>query len=931
MWRVFTFSGLRIAHDESGVAAIPAQRGALLAILAAAGERGLPRGRLLVLLWPESTEQRARHNLSQAIYATNRQLGQEVIASTGADVHLQQDVATDVATFLAACGAGDDRRVADCYSGLFLDGFILPNAPEFEEWLAGERRRFERMARASLERLAVTAALPEAVEHWQRLAAMDPLASRYAIGGARAIARSGDPGAALHLLREHAQVLERETGAATPEDVSRLMQELAAPPVRTGTPATRDENAPSVSAPANATPRLVLETPTFHRGEQPSGRPGTRVARAWPRWALAATVGGVLIAAGVWRDGRATFPVATGSMVVLADVQDLTPGATMGPALGVAASVALQQSAHFDVRTRAGLAGALQRMQRSAGDPFPEAVAVELAQRDGARAVVALSIAALGPQYLLAAHLVNPVTGKRAAATQRTVTTNEELLLGVGALMVWARRELGDTEWRTATPLPQVTATSLEALRAFGDAQTAVVSGAYDRVRPAVDRALAADTGFAAVRMLMGSFLIFNNNVPDGLAALREAARRAQRMTPRERLELQRAMASAEGRQQDAVEAAGTLAAQFPSRETWWGYGESLRIAGLASQAIPALQRALELDSTLGHAHHSMAQALRELGDTRGAIRAYARTWQYDSASLLRDFYNQQWGATYVEAREYAAAESVFRRMLSRPDVNSRARGFRALAYLALYRGRYREAAGHLEQGLSLYQGPSLSAYRDLLLLADARLTQGAHGPANLALDRALDMFRQRNLEAGFLALAVHQLSRAGRLGDAQLVLDTLARRAALRPQHVDDQGALRVARADLDLARGRAESALRQLGDVELGALQPIGEHLRVQALASLRRLDSATAARALSANPPFGVEGQQDAFRALVTLGDHALARGDTAMAREAWSQLATRWADGDSDLEMLVNARRSLRALEGPQSLVPRDAARRRTAAR
>ena len=37
------------------------------------------------------------------------------------------------------------RPAADLYRGPFLDGFYLPDSPEFDGWVGQERRRWERL------------------------------------------------------------------------------------------------------------------------------------------------------------------------------------------------------------------------------------------------------------------------------------------------------------------------------------------------------------------------------------------------------------------------------------------------------------------------------------------------------------------------------------------------------------------------------------------------------------------------------------------------------------------------------------------------------------------------------------------------------------------------------------------------------------------
>src|SRR5512134_1820233 len=67
MLRVLTFGGVALESDEAS-AFIPRLRPprlALLTVLAASGERGCTRERLLGLFWAEAGEEHARHSLRQ--------------------------------------------------------------------------------------------------------------------------------------------------------------------------------------------------------------------------------------------------------------------------------------------------------------------------------------------------------------------------------------------------------------------------------------------------------------------------------------------------------------------------------------------------------------------------------------------------------------------------------------------------------------------------------------------------------------------------------------------------------------------------------------------------------------------------------------------------------------------------------------------------
>ncbi len=80
MLRLRTFGGLWIETTEGGRLPNPRPRRlALLAILASAGQRGITRGRLQAIFWPDADNEPARHSLSQTIYALRRDLGARAI------------------------------------------------------------------------------------------------------------------------------------------------------------------------------------------------------------------------------------------------------------------------------------------------------------------------------------------------------------------------------------------------------------------------------------------------------------------------------------------------------------------------------------------------------------------------------------------------------------------------------------------------------------------------------------------------------------------------------------------------------------------------------------------------------------------------------------------------------------------------------------
>ena len=215
MLRLRTFGGLWIEDSRTGADAGPRPRPlALLAILAVAGAKGLSRDRVLGVLWPETDEDKARQSLSQAIYSLRRDLGIDV-AGGGAVLRLDAtQISSDVDDFRRAAGARNWSEAASLYTGPFLDGFYLADAPEFERWAESERATLATQGIRAIENAAKASAdegrLEEAAEHWHHLTRLDPTNTRIAQHYMEALARLGDRAAAIAHGRAHADVLRRE-------------------------------------------------------------------------------------------------------------------------------------------------------------------------------------------------------------------------------------------------------------------------------------------------------------------------------------------------------------------------------------------------------------------------------------------------------------------------------------------------------------------------------------------------------------------------------------------------------------------------------------------------------------------------------------------------------------------------------------------------
>src|SRR5262249_30260261 len=97
--------------------------------------------------WPEADTERARASLSQAVYQLRRTLGADMVLSRGTEeVGLSELLWCDAIQFERALREGKTNDALALYTGVFLDGFFISDAPEFEEWAAQRRERLRRSA-----------------------------------------------------------------------------------------------------------------------------------------------------------------------------------------------------------------------------------------------------------------------------------------------------------------------------------------------------------------------------------------------------------------------------------------------------------------------------------------------------------------------------------------------------------------------------------------------------------------------------------------------------------------------------------------------------------------------------------------------------------------------------------------------------------------
>jgi predicted ATPase/DNA-binding SARP family transcriptional activator len=219
----------------------------------------VPRTQLGYLFWPDVPDTTARRNLTHLLTLLRRALPRpDLLLTDGETVAFDpQHVASDADTFVRLTSTADAQarpsalaHALDLYRGPFLDGFALPDCPEFEAWLDLERSAWERRCDDALAGLVeahtVARNYAAAITAARRALSRDELAEEMHRRLIALYAAVGDRAAALRQFEQCAVVLERELGVA-PLHETRAVYEA----VRDGTSLLP----PVVPAPAAVTVR----------------------------------------------------------------------------------------------------------------------------------------------------------------------------------------------------------------------------------------------------------------------------------------------------------------------------------------------------------------------------------------------------------------------------------------------------------------------------------------------------------------------------------------------------------------------------------------------------------------------------------------------------------------------------------------------------
>ena len=565
------------------------RRLALLALLAAAGDRGVSRDVLMSRLSPESPTASARHALHQLLYYLRQQAGEQVFLGTDPVRLNPAIVSSDLGEFEAALDRGALADAVGLYRGPFLEGFHLGDSAEFEDWAAAERMRLAGRYAEALAALAAEADAARdsvrAIEWWSRLVTLDPLSGRATLGLMQALASAGDGAGALRLAQAHEARLQAELGVGVDAQVARLAATLQ----------DAGRRIPEPDRTVNARTGMDPPPAALAHTDRPSPR---------KRLLLAGSLGAALTitAVAVLGSGRSPPPPVTGRQgiaVLPFRVESADSSlAWLGNGMVELLTIRLAGNSGTAVtdpgRVLPVWRRAVAKAEKTGEDPLPE-----LAAGIGAQRVVQGSVLARAERLILTASLrslsepgdvVRAEAEGDADSLTALVDRMAAQLLGLGA---------GVERFRLAS----LTSASPAAIRAFLAARDASRRGRFEQAVQGYREAVRLDSTFALAGLEL-SHMWAATDEDRGLGAYVARANR-DRLGGPDRALLDAGEGGVFLDRQALFRKLSAAVAAYPDRpETWYGLGDAYFHWGLLAgiqdplrRAQEAFQRGWQLDS----------------------------------------------------------------------------------------------------------------------------------------------------------------------------------------------------------------------------------------------------------------------------------------------------------------------------------------------
>jgi eukaryotic-like serine/threonine-protein kinase len=597
-------------------------------------------------------------------------------------------------------------------------------------------------------------------------------------------------------------------------------------------------------------------------------------------------------------------PLTDRDTIVLADFLNTTGDAVFDGTLKLALAVQLGQSPFLNILGDDHLREALRFMNRSPDERVTRDVAREICLRQGLKALLAGSIAALGSHYVITLEAINALTGDAIAREQTEAESKEQVLRKLGAAATRLRKKMGESLAsikKFDAPIEQATTSSLDALKAYSMGRELTLGNKDREAMPFLKRAIELDPNFALAHdKLAGSY---SNAGQQELAieAFQKAFDLRERSSEYEKLRIAAdyyAFATFEA--DKFIEAYELLVRTYPRDFVAWNnLGNRYNSVGQFEKAAEACRESIRLNPNWVIPRSNLALAFISLNrfDEAKQVIHEALAQKLESTAT----HSHRYSIAFAQG-DAAAMERQIGWASGRPD-----------EYLAqAWQAEVAACGGQLQRAREFNQRTVELALQHeqkeaaAQFLAGQAVTEAVFGHCDQVgglVARAFGIFRSR----AAVAIAANAFSICGDSDSAQPLIEEYSKRLPKNtfwnlvnaPLY---RAQIALHRADPAQAMELLESAHRFESSGNFGP-----QYVRGQAYLKLNKgAEAAAEFQKILSHRGWSVRGVLYPL-AYVGLARAAVLQGDTARARQAYEDFFELWKDADPDIPILIEAKK------------------------
>jgi eukaryotic-like serine/threonine-protein kinase len=523
----------------------------------------------------------------------------------------------------------------------------------------------------------------------------------------------------------------------------------------------------------------------------------------------------LLLLAGMYFMGRRFAPVAPAEHepvpVLIADFDNQSGDPVFEGSVEQTLAIALEAASYITVFKTNSARSIVAQLAPGKGDRITEEMGQLIARREGLKVLLTGLIEKRPTGYHLEVRASDAATGKPITTAGRDVKDKAAVPGSIALIAAEVREALGEskTEMAKLAAAETVTAGSLDAMRAYANAQQLSLTSKFPEALAEYQRATELDPGFGrAYAGMAGVYANYFKQPEKAEASYQAALKHLDRMTEREKYRtLGTYYLDIARNYEKAIENFETLVKLYPADDG--GHGNLALAYVLTGSNLPRaaaeVRKSLEIypNNTLQRYNYAMYSMYA--GDFATAIAEGSRLVQANPAF---EYNYVPIALSQLAQGDAAASRDTYARLAQVSPIGA-SFASRGRADLEMYFGRHRDAVTLLREGIAAdrKRSDSFSVAQKSAVLAEAYLALGDRGRAVQTANEAIALSRHEST----LFPAARVLLQAGQPEKAAHVAQSLEN---MLQRHTTAYA--RLISGEIAAERGRVPDAIDALRDAQ-------------------------------------------------------------------------------------------------------------------